>query len=81
MTATIECDDNGHAKRIVRYDRRSIELSEHQWAHLERLAKRLRCKARGGSRTGKPSWRTLIGQIAEGALCVTWRREPSREAA
>lgn len=52
------------------YERRSTQLSREQWAALDELTERLAINARGGSRAGKPSWRTLLRMLATGELVV-----------
>lgn len=73
MTCRLEQNESG-GRRLVKYVRRSTELSEEQWAALDDLARRLGCKAEGGSRTGKPSWRSLLRLLTTSDLEVTRRK-------
>ena len=60
------------------FDRRSLELTAEQWKTLESLAAETNATAPSGPNAGKPSWRTLIKQIAEKQIALT--HPPSRPA-
>lgn len=73
MTCRLETNESG-GRRLVKYQRRSTELSEEQWDALDKLAAKLGCVAEGGSRTGKPSWRSLLRLLTTEDLEVTRRK-------
>jgi len=50
--------------------RKSLKLTDPQWAALEQIAAETGSLARAGPRTGEPSWRRLLGRIAGGELRV-----------
>lgn len=50
--------------------RRSLKMSEENWAVIDAIAKDLGAKAKTGSRAGLPSWRSLLYQLATGKLVV-----------
>lgn len=58
-------------------EQRSLILTDEQWQALERLAAHTGSLARAGSRTGEPSWRTLIAKLADGELEL--RRPPMKQ--
>lgn len=53
------------------FERRSIPLSPDEWENLERLAQEFNTVPPSGPTAGKPSWRSLIKEIARGALQVS----------
>lgn len=53
------------------FERRSLELTAEEWSALERIAAALDATAPTGSNAGKPSWRTLVKEIANGSLEIT----------
>ena len=70
---TIRLETTRAGRRAVSYQRRSLELSLSQWTVLENEARALGCLAVGGSKAGKPGWRSLVRRIASGELKVRWR--------
>jgi hypothetical protein len=56
-----------------KFERRSLQLTEQEWLSLEIMAAELKTLAPKGSNYGKPSWRSLFKQIAQGKLIVTKR--------
>jgi len=48
--------------------RESLPLTNEEWAELERLAIEFNTKAGAGTSAGKPSWRTLVKDIANGKI-------------
>lgn len=58
--------------------RKSLLLTPKEWASLEKVAAELGSTAPTGGSAGKPSWRTLIKNIADDALIVT-RKEPDHD--
>lgn len=55
------------------FQRRSLELTPAEWQALERLAAEHDTTAPTGATAGKPSWRSLIKAIANGAITLTPR--------
>lgn len=53
--------------------RKSLQLTAEQWEHLQDLAGTHEALARGGPRTGEPTWRVLIRMIADGELLLLTR--------
>ena len=51
--------------------RKSLELTPEQWEHLDKLAAALDATAPTGSNAGKPSWRTMIKEIANDTFDIT----------
>lgn len=51
--------------------RRSLELTQEQWDHLDALAIDFETVAERGPNAKMPSWRALIGAIAAGNLVVS----------
>ena len=48
------------------FERRSLELTNEQWAVIEQLAAQTASLAPSGPTAKTPSWRTLIKRIADG---------------
>lgn len=55
--------------------RKSIKLSKELWQRLERIAAEVQALAPPGLRTGQPSWRTLLTEIARGNLTVSRKEQ------
>lgn len=51
-------------------ERRSHSMLSKHWAAIDAIAERLGATATTGSRVGRPSWRSLLYQIATGRLVV-----------
>jgi len=58
--------------------RKSLLLTLEEWARLQGIAAEVGSNAPTGTNAGCPSWRTLVRDIASGALTVT-RKETDRE--
>lgn len=58
--------------------RESLLLTPEEWARLQAIAAELGSTAPTGSSAGKPSWRTLIKDIADDTLTVT-RKETDHD--
>ena len=58
-------------RRKLLYPRRSLELTKAEWEALDKLAAELGSKSVSKRNPGKPSWRTLIKEIANGAIICT----------
>lgn len=50
--------------------RRSLKMSEENWAVIDAIAEDLNATAKTGSRAGLPSWRSMLYQLATGKLVV-----------
>ena len=50
-----------------------------RWQRLEKIAAEVQATAPPGQKTGQPSWRTLIRQIADGELIIS-RKEQEHDA-
>jgi multidrug efflux system outer membrane protein len=55
----------------IEANRKSLELTPEQWEHLDKLAAALDATAPTGSNAGKPSWRTMIKEIANDTFDIT----------
>lgn len=51
--------------------RKSLELTPEQWAALDRLAAEFNAVPNSGPTPARPSWRTLVKEIAQGRLTIT----------
>jgi hypothetical protein len=51
-------------------ERRSLELTPQEWAHLEALAERFDTCPPSGVTAGQPSWRSLVKELARGQLTL-----------
>jgi len=56
--------------------RRSLVLWPEEWEKLERLADELGTCPPTGPRAGRPSWRSLVKEIARGDIELVRAREP-----
>jgi hypothetical protein len=56
-------------------ERRSLELTAQEWAHLEALAERFNTCPPSGVTAGQPSWRSLIKEIARGYFALVPLKE------
>lgn len=52
----------------MEFKRKSLKLTAEQWAKLDSLADAFEATSPTGTRAGKPSWRTLIKEIADGTI-------------
>jgi hypothetical protein len=55
---------------LMKFERRSLELTPEQWQVLEWWAARLGATAPTGPAAGQPSWRTLIKRLADRELVI-----------
>ena len=55
-------------RRKKLYPRRSLELTQPEWDALDKLAAELGSLSVSKRNPGKPTWRTLVKDIANGAI-------------
>jgi len=55
----------------------SLKLTREQWRRLQEIAAELNTVAPTGQRAKRPSWRTLIKDIANGAIICTRKETES----
>jgi hypothetical protein len=56
-------------------ERRSLVLTEAQWAAIERIAAATRSLATTGTHTGRAAWRALVRRIADGDVIVNEKED------
>ena len=58
-------------RRKAMFPRRSLELTKAEWDALDKLAAELGSLSISKRNPGKPTWRTLIKDIANGTIICT----------
>jgi hypothetical protein len=64
------------ADRVVRH---SLQLLPEEWVHLQRLAEQHGTCPPTGPTAGRPSWRSLIKELARGRFALVPVDDPAGE--
>lgn len=62
-------------RRKKLYPRRSLELTAQEWEALDKLAADIGSLSVSKRNPGKPTWRTLIKEIANGTIICTRKEQ------